>query len=104
MRSLGGGEEMPQRAWSLLERNPWLGATHESVLALFLALEIALFSVLGTNFLSAGKPLWVGRGGGGVRVLCPAVTPGVLRRGRVFSSPPLAGAFGGGLVGNLWLV
>jgi rhamnose transport system substrate-binding protein len=92
---------MPQRAWSLLERNPWPGATHEWVLALFLALEIALFSVLGTNFLSAGNAFEVVRLSVEIGLLALAMTPVIVSGGIDLSAGSLLG-LSAVLFGKMW--
>jgi rhamnose transport system permease protein len=92
---------MPSQRGLLLERSLWPGATHEWVLALFLALEIALFGVLGTNFLSTGNAFEILRLSVELGLLSLAMTPVIVSGGIDLSAGSLLG-LSAVLFGKMW--
>ena len=70
---------------------PWLRVSHEGVLAVLLALEIALFSVLGTNFLSTENAFEVLRLSVEIGLLSLAMTPVIVTGGIDLSAGSLLG-------------
>jgi rhamnose transport system substrate-binding protein len=92
---------MSERAPSAAERNPGLRATHESVLAILLVLEIAVFSVLGTNFLSTGNAFEVVRLSVEIGLLALAMTPVIASGGIDLSVGSLLG-LSAVLFGKMW--
>jgi rhamnose transport system permease protein len=92
---------MPQRPWSLLEQITRLHTTHEGVLAVVLVLEIALFSVLGTNFLSMGNIFEVVRSSVEIGLLALGLTPVIVSGGIDLSAGSLLG-LSAVLFGKMW--
>jgi rhamnose transport system permease protein len=92
---------MRERAWPPSESSPWLRATHEWVLAVLLALEIVVFSVLGTNFLSAGNAFEVVRQSVEIGLLSLAMTPVIVTGGIDLSLGSLLG-LSAVLFGKMW--
>jgi rhamnose transport system permease protein len=79
----------------------WLQLSHEGVLAFLLALEIALFSVLGTNFLSTENAFEVLRLSVEIGLLALAMTPVIVTGGIDLSAGSLLG-LSAVLLGKLW--
>jgi rhamnose transport system permease protein len=92
---------MRERAWPSAESNPWLRATHEGMLAVFLALEIIVFSVLGTNFLSTGNAFQIVRLSVEIGLLSLAMTPVIVTGGIDLSVGSLLG-LSAVLFGKMW--
>jgi ribose/xylose/arabinose/galactoside ABC-type transport system permease subunit len=84
-----------------MESNSGLRATHEWVLAILLAVEIAVFSVLGTNFLSTGNAFEVVRLSVEIGVLSLAMTPVIVTGGIDLSVGSLLG-LSAVLFGKMW--
>jgi ribose/xylose/arabinose/galactoside ABC-type transport system permease subunit len=92
---------MSQRLGSVLERTPWLGVSHEGVLAVVLVLEIAVFSVLGTNFLSTGNAFEIIRLSVEIGLLTLGLTPVIVSGGIDLSVGSLLG-LSAVLFGKMW--
>src|SRR5262249_37979531 len=75
--------------------------TYERVLALLLAVEVAVFSVLGTNFLSRASAFEVVRLAVAVGLLALALTPVIVTGGIDLSVGSLMG-LSAVLLGKLW--
>src|SRR5438105_4331856 len=80
---------------------PGLRLTHERVLALLLAAEVAVFSVLGTNFLSRENAFEVVRLGVEIGLVALALTPVIVTGGIDLSVGSLMGLTAV-LFGMLW--
>jgi ribose/xylose/arabinose/galactoside ABC-type transport system permease subunit len=79
----------------------WPCATHKGALAILLVLEIALFSVLGTNFLTTENAFEIVRASVEIGLLALAMTPVIVTGGIDLSSGSLLG-LSAVLLGKLW--
>lgn len=79
----------------------WLRVSHEGVLAILLVLEIALFSVLGTNFLTTENAFEVLRLSVEIGLLALAMTPVIVSGGIDLSVGSLLG-LSAVLLGKIW--
>ena len=75
--------------------------SHEAVLALLLVAELAVFAVLGTNFLTAGSVFEMLRVAAPVGLLALALTPVIVSGGIDLSVGSLLG-FSAVMLGELW--
>jgi rhamnose transport system permease protein len=101
MHSRERGEKMAQQAWSPTERNRRLGATHEWVLIGLLSLEVTVFSILGSNFLSTENAFEVLRLSVEIGLLALAMTPVIVTGGIDLSAGSLLG-LAAVLFGKIW--
>src|SRR5438132_11034688 len=99
---------MPPPAWPPAESKKgrptlpsWPRASHESVLAIFLMLEIAFFSALGTNFLSVSNAFEIMRLSVEIGLLALAMTPVIVSGGIDLSVGSLLG-LSAVLFGKMW--
>ncbi|HLJ93535.1 MAG TPA: ABC transporter permease [Gemmataceae bacterium] len=92
---------MLPRAWSSPERKRRLRVTHEGVLLLLLALEIGVFSELGTNFLSTANAFEIVRFSVEIGLLAVAMTPVIVTGGIDLSAGSLLG-LSAVLFGKMW--
>src|SRR5438477_4625008 len=92
---------MSQRSGPPLDRSRGLRVTHEGVLALLLAVEIAVFSVLGTHFLSTENAFEIVRGSVEIGLLALAMTPVIVSGGIDLSVGSLLG-LSAVLFGKMW--
>jgi rhamnose transport system permease protein len=81
--------------------SPLWPANHESVLAVLLALEIAVFCIIGTNFLSKDNAFEVARLSVEIGLLALAMTPVIVTGGIDLSVGSLM-SLGAVLCGKLW--
>src|SRR5262249_61280085 len=105
MRCTGKDADMPERgvasfannassAWSQLE-------PAQGILAALLVLEIAIFSLIGTNFLSVANAFEVLRLSVEIGLLAVGLTPGLPSGGIDLSGGGLMGASRGGVVARV---
>ena len=87
-----------------IDSKPWLRKlvlSHEGVLALLLVGEIAVFSVIGRNFWTAGNAFEIVRLGAEIGLLALAMTPVIVTGGIDLSVGSLMG-LSAVLFGKLW--
>src|SRR5438477_2106057 len=92
---------MSQRSGPPLDRSRGLRVTHEGVLALLLAVEIAVFSVLGTHFLSTENAFEIMRLSVEIGLLALAMTLVIVSGGIDLSVGSLLG-LSAVLFGKMW--